>query len=52
MHARAAIADGCTVFLGSISLSPNSTRANREVGFISRSAALSRSLADQFNEDY
>ncbi len=52
MHARAAIADGRTAFLGSISLSPNSTTVNREAGFISKNAALAKALAEQFNKDY
>jgi len=52
MHARAAVADGRTVFLGSVSLSPGSTTANREAGFISKDAALTKVLAGQFNKDY
>ena len=52
MHARAAIADGETAYLGSISLSPDSITFNREMGLIFRQPLLARALEAQFESDY
>lgn len=51
MHARAAIVDGKTGYLGSVSLSPDSTTFNREVGRILHDRPLVRRLARQFESD-
>jgi len=52
MHARAAVVDGAIVYLGSISLAPDSATVNREVGLISRSPKLARAVAEQFAADF
>ena len=52
MHARAAVVDGKLVYLGSVSLSPDSITFNREMGLISRQPLLIRALEAQFQSDY
>jgi phosphatidylserine/phosphatidylglycerophosphate/cardiolipin synthase-like enzyme len=52
MHARAAIADGTTGFLGSVSLSPDAATLNRELGLIVRDRDLLRQLARRFDADF
>ena len=52
MHARAAVVDGAIVYLGSISLAPDSATVNREVGLVSRSPKLARAVAEQFAADF
>ncbi len=53
-HARAAVADGSSAYLGSISLSPNSTTLNREMGLTVQDAAFAHKLQLQlqFQSDY
>ena len=52
MHARAALVDGKVAYLGSISLSPDSTTVNREMGLIVRQKSAVRKLSAQFESDY
>ncbi|MDD1648775.1 MAG: phospholipase D-like domain-containing protein [Methylococcaceae bacterium] len=52
MHARAVIADKKRVFLGSISLSPDSITFNREVGLLLADPAVKRAIAQQFDFDF
>jgi cardiolipin synthase A/B len=52
MHARAAVVDGKIAYLGSISLSPDSSTFNREMGLIIRQPSLVRALEAQFQSDY
>jgi cardiolipin synthase A/B len=52
MHARAAVVDGQTGYLGSVSLSPNATTVNREVGLIVQDKAVVQQLEAQFESDY
>jgi phosphatidylserine/phosphatidylglycerophosphate/cardiolipin synthase-like enzyme len=52
MHARAAIVDGETAYLGSISLSPGSIAFNREMGLILGERAVVARLRGQFESDY
>ncbi len=52
MHARTAVADGKFVYLGSISLSPNSSTYNRGVGIILKNKHVVSKLQKQFEIDY
>jgi phosphatidylserine/phosphatidylglycerophosphate/cardiolipin synthase-like enzyme len=52
MHARAAVIDGKTAYLGSLSLSPDSIAFNRETGVILHEGVVVRKLQDQFESDY
>jgi cardiolipin synthase len=52
MHARAAVVDGRIAYLGSISLSPDSSTTNRETGLILHQQAAVQKLGTQFNADY
>lgn len=52
MHARSAVADGKRMYLGSISLSPDSSTYNREVGIILKKKSVVRQLKNQFKTDY
>ena len=52
MHARTIVADGKRAYLGSVSLSPNSSTFNREVGRILRKRQVVDKLHKQFNTDY
>ncbi len=52
MHARAAIVDGQSAYLGSISLSPDSAVFNREMGLIFRDSLTVEQLQAQFDSDY
>jgi phosphatidylserine/phosphatidylglycerophosphate/cardiolipin synthase-like enzyme len=52
MHARTAVADGKRAYLGSISLSPDSTTYNREVGVILDDTHFVRRLQNQFEIDF
>jgi cardiolipin synthase A/B len=52
MHARAAVVDGKISYLGSISLSPDSSTFNREMGLISQQPLLGRRLEMQFESDF
>jgi cardiolipin synthase A/B len=52
MHARTAIADKKRIYVGSISLSPNSITFNREVGIILRQKHVVDKMQKQFNIDY
>jgi cardiolipin synthase A/B len=52
MHARAAVVDGKISYLGSISLSPDSSTFNREMGLISQQPFLVHALETQFQADY
>lgn len=52
MHARTAIADGCKVYLGSVSLSPNSATFNREVGLILHNRYLVQKMSRRFDLDF
>jgi cardiolipin synthase len=52
MHARAAVVDGTFAYLGSISLSPDSSTFNREMGLISQQPFLVQALEAQFESDY
>ncbi len=52
MHARTAIADGRRAYLGSISLSPDSTTVNREVGLIVGARPVVAKLARWFAADF
>jgi phosphatidylserine/phosphatidylglycerophosphate/cardiolipin synthase-like enzyme len=52
MHARAAVIDGKTAYLGSISLSPESITFNREMGLILHEDRVVRRLKAQFESDY
>jgi phosphatidylserine/phosphatidylglycerophosphate/cardiolipin synthase-like enzyme len=52
MHARAAVVDGKIAYLGSISLSPDSSTVNREMGLILHQRAAVRKLGAQFDADY
>lgn len=52
MHARTILADGARLYMGSISLSPDSTTFNREVGlFLAEPAAL-RTYKTRFDQDF
>jgi len=52
MHARTAVVDGKLAYLGSISLSPNSTTYNRGVGIILKNKHIVDKLQRQFKIDY
>jgi len=52
MHARTAIADGKYAYLGSISLSPDSSTFNREAGLILKCKDLVKKLQAQFEIDF
>jgi cardiolipin synthase len=52
MHARAAVVDGKVAYLGSISLSPDSTTVNREMGMILKWPDTVRKLEEQFDSDF
>ncbi len=52
MHARTAIADGKVAYVGSISLSPDSSTFNREVGLILDKKRVVDKLRKQFEIDY
>lgn len=53
MHARVDILDGGRqVFLGSISLAPDSVTFNREIGLLLTNLAVKRALAAQFEQDF
>jgi cardiolipin synthase A/B len=52
MHARTAVADGKRAYLGSISLSANSTTYNREVGLILGDKHFVQTLQNQFEIDF
>jgi cardiolipin synthase len=52
MHARTAVADGKSAYLGSISLSADSTTQNREVGLMLDNTHLVKKLRNQFEIDF
>lgn len=52
MHARAAVVDGRTVYLGSVSLAPDSATVNREFGLVSRAPRLRRVITATFAKDF
>ncbi len=52
MHARTAVADGQLAYLGSISLSPDSTTYNRGVGLILGDKHVVEKLQNQFEIDF
>jgi cardiolipin synthase len=52
MHARTAVADGKLAYLGSISLSPNSSTYNRGAGIILKKKHVVDKLQKQFEIDY
>lgn len=52
MHARAAVIDGKSAYLGSITLSPDSIIFNREMGLILHENEVVRKLTDQFESDF
>jgi phosphatidylserine/phosphatidylglycerophosphate/cardiolipin synthase-like enzyme len=52
MHARTAVADGRLAYLGSISLAPDSTTYNREVGLILSDRHVVKKLQNQFEIDF
>lgn len=52
MHARSAVVDGRVAFLGSVSLSPNSTTFNREVGLVLDHFRFVDRLRRQFELDF
>jgi phosphatidylserine/phosphatidylglycerophosphate/cardiolipin synthase-like enzyme len=52
MHARTAVADGKSAYLGSISLSADSTTLNREVGLMLDNTHLVEKLRNQFEIDF
>lgn len=52
MHARSAVADGKRVYIGSISLSPNSITFNREVGIILKRKHVVKKVQKQFDIDF
>lgn len=52
MHARTAVRDGKTLFLGSISYSVESTTANREVGLIIKDRGAVRRVQERFDLDW
>lgn len=52
MHARTAIADHKKIYIGSISLSPDSITFNREVGILLEKRRVVKKLQQRFNEDY
>ncbi len=52
MHARTAIADKKRVYIGSISLSPDSITFNREVGIILKKQCVVAKMLKQFTTDY
>jgi phosphatidylserine/phosphatidylglycerophosphate/cardiolipin synthase-like enzyme len=52
MHARAAVVDSKIAYLGSISLAPDSTTVDREMGMVLRRAATVRELKAQFDADF
>lgn len=52
MHARTAVADGKIAYLGSISLSPDSSTYNREVGLILDNKDFVKKLQNQFEIDF
>ena len=52
MHARTAVADGKRAYLGSISLSADSTTLNREVGLMLDNTHLVEKLRNQFEIDF
>jgi len=47
-HAKAAIADGASVYIGSINCSTNSIERNRELGIVAAQPDLSRSMEAEF----
>ncbi len=52
MHARSAIADSKRVYIGSISLSPDSITFNRETGIILKRKHVVNKVQKQFNIDF
>ena len=52
MHARAAVVDGKVAYLGSLSLSPDATTVNREMGLILQRRSVVRKLEAQFQSDF
>lgn len=52
MHARTALADGQWAYLGSISLSPDSSTFNREVGLILKEICVVKKMHAQFEIDF
>lgn len=52
MHARTAIADGKRIYIGSVSLSPDSITFNREAGIILRHKSVVKKLDKQFEIDF
>ncbi len=52
MHARMALGDNETLYIGSVSLSPNSTTENREVGIILSDPKLVAHVQAQFDNDF
>jgi phosphatidylserine/phosphatidylglycerophosphate/cardiolipin synthase-like enzyme len=52
MHARTMLADGTRLYMGSISLSPDSTTFNREVGLFMAEAASVRTYKARFDQDF
>lgn len=52
MHARTAIADGKHLYIGSISLSPDSITFNREAGLFINHRSVVKQLIDQFEIDF
>lgn len=52
MHARSAIVDGKSAYLGSISLSPDSATRNRGVGLILKDASVVAKLQRRFDGDF
>lgn len=52
MHARTAVADGKLAYIGSISLSPDSSTFNREVGLILDKPLVVQKLQGQFEIDF
>lgn len=52
MHARTMLVDGSRLYVGSISLSPDSATFNREVGLFLNEATPVRTYAARFNTDF
>lgn len=52
MHARTAVADAQLVYLGSISLSPNSSTFNRGVGLFINKKCIVKKMRNQFEIDF
>lgn len=52
MHARTAVSDGKRLYLGSISLSPDSITFNREVGVLLLEPPVVRRVKERFEQDW